>query len=144
MKLSTPKYTICIIIQFIFMFCDLIFNCVSLFPRTKDALLVLFIFQDLFLVLSITAMLMTFFSTYLFQRCWCASSARRARCARRTRRPACCCMRCGCSSSGTSRARRRDQRSYSCSWSRDACPPGTTSSTNEQLCALVILASMKT
>ncbi|XP_004931222.1 transmembrane protein 138-like [Bombyx mandarina] len=67
MKLSTPKYTICIIIQFIFMFCDLIFNCVSLFPRTKDALLVLFIFQDLFLVLSITAMLMTFFSTYLFQ-----------------------------------------------------------------------------
>ncbi|KAI5631250.1 hypothetical protein NE865_16037 [Phthorimaea operculella] len=49
------------------MLCDLIFNCISLFPRSRDGLLVIFIFQDLFLVLSITTLLMTFFSTYLFQ-----------------------------------------------------------------------------
>ncbi|KAM3956655.1 transmembrane protein 138 [Aphomia sociella] len=67
MKLSTPRYTFCLFFQLIFMFFDLIFNCVSLFPRSRDGLLVLFIFQDLFLILSITAMLMTFFSTYLFQ-----------------------------------------------------------------------------
>ncbi|CAH1646884.1 unnamed protein product [Spodoptera littoralis] len=67
MKLSTPRYTFCLFFQVIFMLCDLLFNCVSLFPRSRDGLLVLFIFQDLFLVLSITTMLMTFFSTYLFQ-----------------------------------------------------------------------------
>ncbi|XP_049869818.1 transmembrane protein 138-like [Pectinophora gossypiella] len=67
MKLSTPRYTLCLFFQLAFMLCDLIFNCVSLFPRSRDALLVLFIFQDLFLVLSITSLLMTFFSTYLFQ-----------------------------------------------------------------------------
>ncbi|XP_045766025.1 transmembrane protein 138-like [Maniola jurtina] len=67
MKLSMPRYTFCLISQLTFMFCDLIFNCVSLFPRSRDGLLVLFIFQDLFLILSITTMLMTFFSTYLFQ-----------------------------------------------------------------------------
>uniref|UniRef100_A0A2A4K8I9 Transmembrane protein 138 n=1 Tax=Heliothis virescens TaxID=7102 RepID=A0A2A4K8I9_HELVI len=67
MKLSTPRYTFCLFFQLIFMLCDLLFNCVSLFPRSRDGLLVLFIFQDLFLVLSITTMLMTFFSTYLFQ-----------------------------------------------------------------------------
>ncbi|CAG5052530.1 unnamed protein product [Parnassius apollo] len=53
--------------QLIFMFCDLIFNCISLFPKSHDGLLVLFIFQDLFLILSVTMMLMTFFSTYLFK-----------------------------------------------------------------------------
>ncbi|XP_041970327.1 transmembrane protein 138-like [Aricia agestis] len=67
MKLSTPRYTFCLISQLIFMFCDLIFNCVSLFPRSRDGLLVLFIFQDLFLILSLTTLLMTLFSTYLFQ-----------------------------------------------------------------------------
>ncbi|XP_026315958.1 transmembrane protein 138-like [Hyposmocoma kahamanoa] len=67
MKLSTPRYTFCLFFQLAFMYCDLIFNCVSLFPRSRDGLLVLFIFQDLFLVLSVTMMLMTFFSTYLFQ-----------------------------------------------------------------------------
>ncbi|XP_026758845.1 transmembrane protein 138-like [Galleria mellonella] len=67
MKLSTPRYSFCLLFQLIFMFLDLLFNCISLFPRSRDGLLVLFIFQDLFLVLSITAMLMTFFSTYLFQ-----------------------------------------------------------------------------
>ncbi|KAG6454971.1 hypothetical protein O3G_MSEX008978 [Manduca sexta] len=67
MKLSTPRYTLCLFFQLAFILCDLIFNCVSLFPKSRDGLLVLFIFQDLFLVLSITTMLMTFFSTYLFQ-----------------------------------------------------------------------------
>ncbi|XP_045446801.1 transmembrane protein 138-like [Melitaea cinxia] len=67
MKLSTPRYTFCVASQLTFMFCDLVFNCVSLFPKSRDGLLVLFIFQDLFLVLSVTTMLMTFFSTYLFQ-----------------------------------------------------------------------------
>ncbi|KAJ0179066.1 hypothetical protein K1T71_005841 [Dendrolimus kikuchii] len=67
MKLSTPRYSFCLFFQLVFIFCDLIFNCVSLFPRSRDSLLLLFIFQDLFLVLSITTMLMTFFSTYLFQ-----------------------------------------------------------------------------
>ncbi|CAB3222769.1 unnamed protein product [Arctia plantaginis] len=67
MKLSTPRYTFCIFFQVTFITCDLIFNCISLFPRSRDGLLVLFIFQDLFLVLSVTTMLMTFFSTYLFQ-----------------------------------------------------------------------------
>ncbi|CAK1598367.1 unnamed protein product [Parnassius mnemosyne] len=67
MKLSTPRYTFCLFSQLIFMFCDLIFNCISLFPKSRDGLLVLFIFQDLFLILSVTLMLMTFFSTYLFQ-----------------------------------------------------------------------------
>ncbi|XP_013193008.1 transmembrane protein 138 [Amyelois transitella] len=67
MKLSTPRYTFCLFFQFTFIFIDLVFNCVSLFPRSRDGLLVLFIFQDLFLVLSITTLLMTFFSTYLFQ-----------------------------------------------------------------------------
>ncbi|XP_059047796.1 transmembrane protein 138-like [Achroia grisella] len=67
MKLSTPRYSFCLFFQLLFMFLDLLFNCISLFPRSRDGLLVLFIFQDLFLILSITAMLMTFFSTYLFQ-----------------------------------------------------------------------------
>ncbi|CAG9795423.1 unnamed protein product [Diatraea saccharalis] len=67
MKLSTPRYTCCLFFQILFMLCDLLFNCLSLFPRTRDGLLVIFIFQDLFLILSITTMLMTFFSTYLFQ-----------------------------------------------------------------------------
>ncbi|XP_068631511.1 transmembrane protein 138 [Battus philenor] len=67
MKLSTPRYTFCLFSQVIFLFCDLLFNCISLFPKSRDGLLVLFIFQDLFLVLSVTTMLMTFFSTYLFQ-----------------------------------------------------------------------------
>ncbi|XP_072939622.1 transmembrane protein 138 [Epargyreus clarus] len=67
MKLSTPRYTFCLFSQLIFMFLDIIFNCLSLFPRGRDGLLVLFIFQDLFLILSLTIMLMTFFSTYLFQ-----------------------------------------------------------------------------
>ncbi|CAH2105181.1 unnamed protein product [Euphydryas editha] len=67
MKLSTPRYTVCLASQLTFMFFDLVFNCVSLFPKSRDGLLVLFIFQDLFLVLSVTTMLMTFFSTYLFQ-----------------------------------------------------------------------------
>ncbi|KPJ05417.1 Transmembrane protein 138 [Papilio xuthus] len=67
MKLSTPRYTFCLLSQLTFMFCDLIFNCISLFSKSRDGLLVLFIFQDLFLVLSVTIMLITFFSTYLFQ-----------------------------------------------------------------------------
>ncbi|KAJ2951860.1 hypothetical protein O0L34_g4101 [Tuta absoluta] len=67
MKLSTPRYSCCLFFQIMLMFCDLIFNCISLFPRSRDGLLVIFIFQDLFLVLSITTLLMTFFSTYLFQ-----------------------------------------------------------------------------
>ncbi|KAG7307697.1 hypothetical protein JYU34_006261 [Plutella xylostella] len=67
MKLSTPRYTFCLFVQLMFLLLDLIFNCVSLFPRSRDGLLVLFIFQDLFLILSITIMLMMFFSTYLFQ-----------------------------------------------------------------------------
>ncbi|XP_061711568.1 transmembrane protein 138-like [Cydia pomonella] len=67
MKISTPRYTVCLFFQLTFLLCDLIFNCASLFPRSRDGLLVLFIFQDLFLVLSITLLLMTFFSTYLFQ-----------------------------------------------------------------------------
>ncbi|XP_061377424.1 transmembrane protein 138-like isoform X2 [Danaus plexippus] len=44
MKLSTPRYTFCLISQLVFMFCDLIFNCVSLFPKTRDGLLVLFMY----------------------------------------------------------------------------------------------------
>ncbi|KOB77552.1 Uncharacterized protein OBRU01_03853 [Operophtera brumata] len=67
MKLSTPRYSCCLFFQLMFILCDIIFNCVSLFPRSRDGLLILFIFQDLFLVLSITSMLMTLFSTYLFQ-----------------------------------------------------------------------------
>ncbi|KAI8423913.1 hypothetical protein MSG28_002586 [Choristoneura fumiferana] len=67
MKISTPRFTVCLFFQLTFLLCDLIFNCVTLFPRSRDALLVLFIFQDLFQVLSITLLMMTFFSTYLFQ-----------------------------------------------------------------------------
>lgn len=67
MKLSVTRYSFCLFFQMAFMLCDLLFNCMSLFPRTRDGLLVIFIFQDLFLILSITTMSMTFFSTYLFQ-----------------------------------------------------------------------------
>ncbi|KAL0832428.1 hypothetical protein ABMA28_000663 [Loxostege sticticalis] len=67
MKLSTSRYTFCLFFQILAMISDLFFNCMSLFPRTRDGLLVIFIFQDLFLILSITTMLMTLFSTYLFQ-----------------------------------------------------------------------------
>lgn len=67
MKVSTPRYSCCLFFQLLFIFCDLIFNCLSLFPRSRRGLLVIFIFQDLFLVLSITILLMTLFSTYLFQ-----------------------------------------------------------------------------
>lgn len=42
MKLSTPRYTFCLASQLTFMFCDLVFNCVSLFPKSRDGLLVLF------------------------------------------------------------------------------------------------------
>lgn len=42
MKLSTPRYSCCLFFQLAFILCDLIFNCVSLFPRSRDGLLVLF------------------------------------------------------------------------------------------------------
>ncbi|KAL4705829.1 hypothetical protein ACJJTC_017806 [Scirpophaga incertulas] len=67
MKLSTPRYTICLFFQLLLMLCDLLFNCMSLFPRTRHGLLVIFLFQDILLVLATTTMLLTFFSTYLFQ-----------------------------------------------------------------------------
>lgn len=67
MKLSAPKYSFCVFSQMLFLLCDLIFNCVILFPRSRDGLIVLFIFQDLFIVLSISMTMMMLFSTYLFQ-----------------------------------------------------------------------------
>ncbi|XP_028179246.1 transmembrane protein 138 [Ostrinia nubilalis] len=67
MKLSTSRYSFCLMFQIVAIVFDLFFNCISLFPRSRDGLLVIFIFQDLFLVLSITTMLITLFSTYLFQ-----------------------------------------------------------------------------
>ncbi|CAK1542811.1 unnamed protein product [Leptosia nina] len=67
MKVSVPRYSICLVFQMLFMCCDLLFNCWSLFPKSRGGLLLLFFFQDLCLVLAITSILISFFSTYLFQ-----------------------------------------------------------------------------
>ncbi|VVC90978.1 transmembrane protein 138 [Leptidea sinapis] len=67
MKVSVPKYSICLAFQMLFMCCDLLFNCWSLFPKTRGGLLLLFFFQDLCLILAITSISISFFSTYLFQ-----------------------------------------------------------------------------
>lgn len=42
MKLSTSRYTFCLFFQILAMISDLFFNCMSLFPRTRDGLLVIF------------------------------------------------------------------------------------------------------
>ncbi|XP_047525740.1 transmembrane protein 138-like [Pieris napi] len=67
MKVSVPRYSTCLVFQMLFMCCDLLFNCWSLFPKSRGGLLLLFFFQDLCLVLAITSILIPLFSTYLFQ-----------------------------------------------------------------------------
>ncbi|XP_077285252.1 transmembrane protein 138 [Arctopsyche grandis] len=67
MKLSVSKYSAILFIQYGLLIADLVLNCIALFPRSHSAILIMFLLQDFLLILAMTAMLVNFFSTYLFQ-----------------------------------------------------------------------------
>lgn len=67
MRLSASKYSAILFLQSVLLLFDMFFNCLTLFPRSHNSFLILFLFQDVFLVLALTVILMNFFSTYLFQ-----------------------------------------------------------------------------
>ncbi|KAG5878268.1 hypothetical protein JTB14_025856 [Gonioctena quinquepunctata] len=68
MKLTTKRYGIILFIQTIFLLADWGINISLLFVRDSNALmLILFIIQDACLVLALSTLLLTFFSTYVFQ-----------------------------------------------------------------------------
>ncbi|KAJ8921645.1 hypothetical protein NQ315_010554, partial [Exocentrus adspersus] len=68
MKLTTGRYTVILSVQTILLVIDWVINICSLLTRDNNALmLVLFILQDACIILSLSALLLTFFSTYVFQ-----------------------------------------------------------------------------
>ncbi|XP_019871514.1 transmembrane protein 138 [Aethina tumida] len=68
MKLTTGRYSIILAIQTLLFLVDFTINTFSVLSRQQNAImLILFIVQDACLILSISAMLLTFFSTYVFQ-----------------------------------------------------------------------------
>ncbi|XP_018578123.1 transmembrane protein 138 [Anoplophora glabripennis] len=68
MKLTTGRYTAILSVQCTLLVIDWIINICSLLTRENNALmLILFIVQDACLILALSALLLTFFSTYVFQ-----------------------------------------------------------------------------
>ncbi|CAG9822403.1 unnamed protein product [Phaedon cochleariae] len=68
MKLTTTRYSIILSIQTLLLITDWGINISSLFARESNAvMLILFIVQDACLILALSALLLTFFSTYVFQ-----------------------------------------------------------------------------
>ncbi|XP_034239312.1 transmembrane protein 138 [Thrips palmi] len=65
---SNTRYSILIIIQFTLLLTDLLMNSFSEFLRYDSHLLLIFyVIQDLCLIFAFTTLLLSFFSTYLFQ-----------------------------------------------------------------------------
>nr|CAH7746770.1 unnamed protein product [Callosobruchus chinensis] len=68
MRLTTSKYTIILSLQTLLLITDWCINISLLLTRGSNAaLLTLFIIQDICLLLALTILLLTFFSTYIFQ-----------------------------------------------------------------------------
>ncbi|VEN46560.1 unnamed protein product [Callosobruchus maculatus] len=68
MRLTTSKYTIILSLQTLLLITDWCINISLLLTRGSNAaLLTLFIIQDVCLLLALTILLLTFFSTYIFQ-----------------------------------------------------------------------------
>ncbi|KAJ8952701.1 hypothetical protein NQ318_021018, partial [Aromia moschata] len=68
MKLTTGRYTIILSAQTLLLIIDWGINVSSLLTRENNAImLILFIVQDACLILALSALLLTFFSTYVFQ-----------------------------------------------------------------------------
>ncbi|CAH1114395.1 unnamed protein product [Psylliodes chrysocephalus] len=68
MKLDTARYTVILSVQALLICVDWVINIVSVFVRESNAkMLVMFIAQDACLILALSALLLTFFSTYVFQ-----------------------------------------------------------------------------
>ncbi|XP_072389722.1 transmembrane protein 138 [Diabrotica undecimpunctata] len=68
MKLNTTRYTVILTIQTILILFDWCINIFSMFNRGSNAkMLVMFIAQDACLILALSILLLTFFSTYVFQ-----------------------------------------------------------------------------
>ncbi|CAH0553523.1 unnamed protein product [Brassicogethes aeneus] len=68
MKLTTVRYTAVLGLQTILFIIDFSINTFWIFNRPQNAImLVLFIIQDACLIFALSTMLLTFFSTYVFQ-----------------------------------------------------------------------------
>ncbi|CAH1993355.1 unnamed protein product [Acanthoscelides obtectus] len=68
MRLTTSKYTVILSLQTLLLITDWCINISLLLTRGSNAaLLTLFIVQDICLLLALTILLLTFFSTYIFQ-----------------------------------------------------------------------------
>ncbi|CAG9858759.1 unnamed protein product [Phyllotreta striolata] len=68
MKLNTARYSVILSVQVLLLLIDWVINVVSIFERNSNAkMLVMFISQDACLILALSALLLTFFSTYVFQ-----------------------------------------------------------------------------
>ncbi|XP_060523749.1 transmembrane protein 138 [Cylas formicarius] len=68
MKLTTFRFSVILTIQTALLGIDLGVNIISLLTRQSNAImLMLFIIQDACLVLALSVLLLTFFSTYVFQ-----------------------------------------------------------------------------
>ncbi|KAJ8934378.1 hypothetical protein NQ314_013419 [Rhamnusium bicolor] len=68
MRLTTGRYIIILLIQTLLLVIDWGINISSLLTRENNAvMLILFIVQDACLILALSALLLTFFSTYVFQ-----------------------------------------------------------------------------
>ncbi|XP_018330086.1 transmembrane protein 138 [Agrilus planipennis] len=68
MKLTVRRYGTILAIQTLLLIVDLSINTFSILIRKHNALmLIMFIIQDVCLILALAALLLTFFSTYVFQ-----------------------------------------------------------------------------
>ncbi|KAK4881991.1 hypothetical protein RN001_005310 [Aquatica leii] len=68
MKLTVRRYIVILSFQVFLLFLDLCINTFSVFVRMYNAvMLILFIVQDVCLILALAVLLLTFFSTYVFQ-----------------------------------------------------------------------------
>ncbi|XP_031833268.1 transmembrane protein 138 [Nomia melanderi] len=66
--LSTRKYLATIIVQYLILFFDIFVNSFASFSRRSPTnLLILYVIQDFCLVMTLTILLVNFFSTYIFQ-----------------------------------------------------------------------------
>ncbi|XP_054002868.1 transmembrane protein 138 [Hylaeus anthracinus] len=66
--LNTKKYLITVIVQYLILLFDVFVNSFAGFSRQNPTnLLILYVIQDLCLVMTLTVLLVNFFSTYIFQ-----------------------------------------------------------------------------
>ncbi|CAK9830179.1 Transmembrane protein 138 [Anthophora retusa] len=66
--LSTNKYLVTIIVQYLILLFDIFVNSFTSFSRQNPIhLLILYVVQDVCLIITVTILLVNFFSTYIFQ-----------------------------------------------------------------------------